>query len=417
MSDLSGFTPDRPLVLVTDYPPDTAGGGAVILRSLLGPEDRARIVWVTLAAPADPASAGRDGPVVVRPGVPASPRRSQFLDCTRRAGPLAEGVLNVARRRGARALWVLMHGAGVALGARLTRAGALPTHLTVHDDPAFGVALRSRRYVALLPWIERDFAAAMRRATSVDVIGEGMADRYRRRYGVDPVIVHRGLREAVAASPPYDRAAGGLRVGVLGNTYAYGQLVTLGHAIARAAGRLGVPGRLLVVGRSFGERLRTDLAGRAEVEVEVTGHVDEAEGIARLRRCFLLYLNYPFSPLHRVLRRTSFPTKLSTYALAARPILVHAPGDSSVAGLDGSGGYVLPWRDDRVEAGAGLLSRAWADPAADRSFHAEAERLRGRYYDYPTNRRTLLAALNALAAPAAAGHAAPGPSLQGVIDG
>ena len=40
-ASLTRYTADRPLALLTDWPPDAGGGGAVILRSLLGPEDRA----------------------------------------------------------------------------------------------------------------------------------------------------------------------------------------------------------------------------------------------------------------------------------------------------------------------------------------------------------------------------------------
>ena len=126
------------------------------------------------------------------------------LDSTLKAGALTAEVEALARDRGARAAWVVMHGAGVHLAARLARrraANGLPLHLTVHDDPAFGVALRSRRYLALLPWIERDFAAALRRAESVDVICAAMADRYRRRYGVESSVVHRALDAARRARP------------------------------------------------------------------------------------------------------------------------------------------------------------------------------------------------------------------------
>src|SRR5205807_6488618 len=48
-SGLSAFSPDRPLLLLSDFSPEMAGGGAVILNSLLTAEDRERIVWVTLS--------------------------------------------------------------------------------------------------------------------------------------------------------------------------------------------------------------------------------------------------------------------------------------------------------------------------------------------------------------------------------
>src|SRR5262249_42420720 len=154
-----------------------------------------------------------------------------------------------------------------------------------------------------------DFAYALRRATSVDVIGRGMAERYRRRYGVESTIVHRALEGPIAPSGDHDAARDGLRVGVLGSTYGYGQLPLLARAVEVAAGRLGVAPRILIVGQGHGDQLRAEFAGR--VEVESTGHISEADAIPLLRRCFALYLNYPFGRRDAVLRRTSFPTKLS----------------------------------------------------------------------------------------------------------
>jgi hypothetical protein len=319
-----------------------------------------------------------------------------LLDSTLHAGALAREVAGLAERRSASALWVVMHGAAVHVASRLTRAGSLPVHLTVHDDPAYANALRSRRYLALVPWIERDLASALLGARSVDVIGEGLRLRYLNRYGVDPVIVHRPLGAPVTESPRYDREAFGLTVGALGSTYSYGQLPVLGRAVARAAGRLGVPGRVVVLGQSYGERLRDEMGGR--VEVEITGHVDEPRAVDRLRRCFVLYLNYPFGARDRVLRRTSFPTKLSTYVQAARPLLMHVPADSSVLPLaeDPGPGYALLWATRDEAGGAALLERLWESPTSVESFHRPAEGVRLRYFNPETNRRTLARALDAL---------------------
>jgi hypothetical protein len=396
---LLNYSPERPLLLLTDYEPETPGGGAVILRSLLRPGDRERIVWLTLARPANPSADGPGATVFLKQGSAGrGRRRSLFRDSTVLARALADEVLDEARRRNARAIWAVMHGAVVPIVSRIARAGAWPLHLTVHDDPAFGVALRSRRYLVLVPWIEHQFAAALRRAGSVDVVSEGMAQRYRRRYGARPVIVHRGMEPAIEPTPRYDRSRG-LRVGVLGNTYGYRQLLVLGRAVARAARQLGVMGRLVVIGRSFGERLRADLADLPDVEIEVTGHLDEPEGVRLLRDCFVLYLNYPFSPRDAVLRQTSFPTKLSTYLLAARPILLHAPGDSSVVPLAEYDGYALLWESLREEEGADRIIRLWNDPNSAESQHLAAERVRQRYYDIDRNRRVLFEALEALAGP------------------
>jgi hypothetical protein len=397
---LTGFSPDRPLLLVTDYPADTPGGGAVILRGLLEGPDRECVVWASPTPPDDPNAAGA---VTLKRGSSGRRgRRSMLLDSTLYAGSLAREVAELARQRSARAVWMVMHGAVVHVAARLTRPKAvplsLPVHLTVHDDPAFATALRSRRYLALVPLIEHDFAGSLRRATSVDVIGEAMRERYLRRYGVASVVVHRGLPGSIVESPRYDRQGLGLSVGVLGNTYSYGQLPVLARAVARAAEQLGVPGSVVVLGRSHGETLRAEMAaGRIDVRIEVAGHVSESEGVDRLRRCFALYLNYPFAARDRVLRQTSFPTKLSTYAMAARPLLLHMPEDSSASALARVWGrYATLWPSFDEGEGAAHLVRLWNAPASDMSYHDEAEAVRLAYYDPTRNREILCAALNAL---------------------
>jgi len=404
---LSRYSADRPLALLTDYAPDTAGGGAVILRSLLGPGERSRLVWMS---PTPPADADAAGPNVVTLAAGSAGRRggrrSVGRDTTIYAGALAREALAAARRRGAQALWIVMHNAAVPIAARLVREAGMPVHLTVHDDPAFANALRSKRYLALVPWIERAFRSAMIGATSVDVIGRGMAERYRARYGVESSIVHRALAGPVADAGPYDAGRLGLRVGVLGSTYAYGQLPILAAAVALAAGRLGVPGRVAIVGRSYGDRLKADVAGRVDVEVEVTGHVAEPEAVALLRDCFALYLNYPFGRRGAVLRQTSFPTKLSTYVQAARPLLLHVPADSSVMPLVGPDGYATAWDSLDPGRGADALVAAWGRAEGHRSRHAEAEKARLAYYDPARNREALFDALDALVPP-------PGPAPAG----
>ena len=136
---LTGFSPERPILLVTDYPADTPGGGAVILRSLLDGQDRERVVWASPTPADDPVLPGAATLGAARPGVAAVGRCSS----TARSTPeRSREVAELARRLSARAVWMVMHGAVVPIAARLTRPGALglPVHLTVHDDPAFASA-------------------------------------------------------------------------------------------------------------------------------------------------------------------------------------------------------------------------------------------------------------------------------------
>ena len=118
-----------------------------------------------------------------------------------------------------------------------------------------------------------------------------------------------------------------------------------------------------------------------------------------LQRCFALYLNYPFGWRDAVLRQTSFPTKLTTYIRAARPLLLHAPRDSTLAPLAAEAPYVLGWDSLDEAAGERVLTRAWEDRRLHSSAHEGAETIRARYFDVDRHRRAMLGALDGLVPP------------------
>jgi hypothetical protein len=395
-SMLAAYSSAAPLLLFTDFSPDFAGGGAVILRSLLPSDPHPGLLWVSLSRAAEktpgrfvPLSTGRFG---------EGGTRWPSLDATVFARALAREVLSIATEARAQALWVVLHGAGVPVAAELVAQKALPVHLTVHDDPPYAVALRSRRYLVLAPWLERCLDRALTGATSVDVISEGMRLRYQNRYGVPSFVVHRATSGPVLPSPPFDRQRG-LRIGVLGNTYVYEQLPVLAKAVAQAASTLGVPGTLAFIGQGHAARLRQGIRTSPRLTIEDHGHLPEHAAIPLLREQFALYLNYPFGWRHAVLRQTSFPTKLSTYALASRPLLVHAPPDSSVDDLGPKPEYVLRWSSMSAEDGARALVTAWSNARTLESVHEPAEAVRLRYFDPERNRWTLTRALEGMVHP------------------
>lgn len=388
----ASWSSDRPVLLLADQPWDARGGGAVILRSLIEGRLGNGVVWVTPSR----VEGGGEGRYGLSAGsVGRTGHFSMLADTLRYSGRLADQVGSLAAKVDAAALWVVLHGASVAVAARLARTARLRMHVSVHDDPVQAVALRSRRLALFAPLIARDFRTTLRAAWSVDVVSAAMGDRYLRKYGVSSDVVHRGLADPVAPGPPYDPGQSGMTIGVLGNTYAHGPLRTLARAAELAARRLGSRARIVVCGGGTGERLRREFTGR--VDVEVAGHLPEGEGIERLRRCGVLYLNYPFGWLDRVLRETSFPTKLSTYVYAARPLLAHAPPGTTLADLPEGGGYVTRWENAAAEDGAALLARVFADPRIAYSYHTEAEEVRRMYFDFNNNYKTINDILRSLA--------------------
>jgi hypothetical protein len=399
---LENYAPDHPLILLTEYSPRFAGGGAVNLRSVLDPENRRRVLWTSLEPDPSPGSPpDPDEPVAYLKGGPGDRpprrRRSTWGDATIRSRALADELIELARARGARGFWIVMHGAAVPIAAHLVRQKEFPVVASVHDDPAFGIAFRSRRHLPLTPLIERAFAQALRGAAGIEVVSRGMVERYRRRYGVECKPGNRGVAPADQVPAPYDKGQGVLRVGVLGNTYNYECLPRLAAALERTASGLGVRGELVFVGRSYADRLRDEVGGR--IDVVGAGHLPEEEGVAVLQRCFLQYVSHPFGWRDRVQRQTSFPIKLGTIIATGRPLLLHVPPDSSTAELAEIPGLAFPWWNNDVDEGAAALRRAWDDPSTSGDAHAGLEEVRRRYFDLETIQSTLFGMLNGMITP------------------
>jgi hypothetical protein len=373
------------VLLVADFAWDSPGGGAQIVRSLICDRLGSQYFWAT---PSKLVSDLRLGEIGLRSGsLGRAGRHSPTCDAIQYARPLAEEIMAAARDCRASALWAVLHGSMVHIVRHLAKKLPIPLHVSVHDDPPFGVALRSRRYVPFVPIIARDFGYALRRADTIDVISQAMADRYQKTYGVRCFVLHRALRAGVERVPSVDRR-NGIVVGVLGNTYQYSELKALARATLLTTIRLGVSGKLLFIGGNRDALQLSNWLNRS-LPVEATGYLCEPLSIERLKQCFALYLNYPFNSRSRVFRQTSFPTKLSTYVYAARPILLHAPMDSSISELAEYPQYVTPWMTLSPSDGCNALSAMFNSPDTENSFHQQADAIRQRYFDSGTHVQTL----------------------------
>jgi hypothetical protein len=381
LTSLQAYSAAAPLLLVTAFAPGNQGGGAVILRSLLCGHE-ANVVWASLVT----SGTGYDGAA----GLIKGGGRPWLAP----PGLLARRIESFADACNAGAIWAVAHGPIVPALPALARISSRRVHLTVHDDPAWTAAYRGRRERPLVPWLHVQFGRAISSAASLDVIGGGMRAAIARRAGRDSVIVHRVLDAPVAVNK-VPRTQERLTIGLLGNVYAARQLEQLTAMLARTAELIGIPTRLTVVG-GLTDRQRRG-ARATGVDVEFLGHMEEDDGIELLRAAFALYIGYPFGARDRTIRRTSFPAKLATYVQAARPLLVHAPYDSTLTPLFKRQPFAIPWVDGDPTHGARLLAAAWRSASLHTSQHESAEALRLEYFG-TDNRTRLFASLNALAA-------------------
>jgi hypothetical protein len=312
------------IVLFAPFSPDT-GGGATILRTLVPRLEGVEVDWLYTA----PAAAREPGTTRLGPSLVGG---STFHDLSRMVAlwsglptrSLRRVVDAILARGGGRA-WVIGHVEGNVVARALIRAGAR-VHLSIHDDVPDGVFARSQRYRALSQLSRPLYASALRTAASVDVVSDGMQRHYRRTLGVSSVVV-RPYVEALPAAPPRPAPGDEIRIGHIGSIYAPDEWRALLRALRDVAAEQGRKARMIMIG----------LAGRYHAVadefpglVELVSDLPEDRAVERLFSCHAVYAMYPFEERAAIFRRTSIPTKLTTYLRAQRPVLAHSPPESSL---------------------------------------------------------------------------------------
>lgn len=318
----------RPRVaLFTPFNPDT-GGGAVIFRSLLANLQEADVRWFYLAdAKIDLPNSTCLGPRVLGGSYVNDALASARLYILQNH-PEINRYEAAIREWNPDIVWVNAMNEGILLGTKLRQAG-VRVHVSVHDDPA-GLAIKSKRYRHLAPFIESRNRALLKMASSVDVVCEPMRQYYQDRYGVNSGVVYRYIQNP---KPAVTEVAAGstIVIGHVGSVYSKPEVVAFLSALRSIQNSDGVRFKVITFGMSG---IFDEAAAEVQGIVEAAGDVREADAVDRLQQCSFLYSMYSFSPRHRIFRETSQPTKISTYLMAAKPILAHCPpGSSTIAML------------------------------------------------------------------------------------
>jgi len=323
--------PSVKIALFTPFSP-TTGGGGVIFRSILPHLGNAQVHWFYLNnSSINIPSATRLGPRIM-------------------GGPLLKDALNTFRLFGMQShpevdrwvriilewspdfIWINAMNEGILVGKRLLDAGITHLHASVHDDPA-GLADKSTRYRTFSALMDRRNTELLQKAHSVDVVCDSMQSYYRQRIGVDSGVVFRYISDLNSRPIESTESAdvGTIHIGHVGSAYSAPEVFAFLSALRKIANTDGRRFHLT----NFGVSPAMTAAGREFPDiVENVGNVPEPEVIQRLQKCAFVYSMYSFNPCHRIFRETSQPTKMSTYLMAARPILAHCPkGSSTIAML------------------------------------------------------------------------------------
>ena len=179
-------------------------------------------------------------------------------------------------------------------------------------------------------WFSREllrcFQVVMKSSIRCAVVGETMKAAYDDAYGQDCIIVRHGLEpRAVQSCQGEQRDREQTIIGYAGSISA--PETFRGFIRALDASGWKVDGRDVIL-RLAGSRLLLDAS--TPQRIEYFGRRSVCDTAEMLADCDVLYLPQPFSNELRPLASLSFPTKLSTYLAAGRPVLLHAPEHGSV---------------------------------------------------------------------------------------
>ncbi len=330
----TGMTTNFPnlLVLSTSLP-GTRHGGGVIQDAVLQAYPRNRYVCVSLRPPAD-AWRGANTPESLK-GVPCflAPvtieppwRGVRFYRPLLRALGFflatpwrVRQVVAFGRRHGVDLVWAEFQGEALLLAARVAAGLKAPLVGAIWDDPEGWLADAGYDYLSRRLLLLR-FREALAAARRVSTISEAMQADYRRRYGLDSLILRYGHDPADAMARPSPKDQENTVVGFAGNVYgedAWRSFLAAG-ALLNAEGGLP-PVKIRVFGN---EAFPYPHPG---VEVTCEGWLPRREMLRRLAGVDFCYLPYWFAPAKRRHAELSFPTKLTTYLAAGRPVLYHGP--------------------------------------------------------------------------------------------
>lgn len=160
----------------------------------------------------------------------------------------------------------------------------------------------------------------------MDVTSWGVRDLFNAKYGINSFSLDRSISGLPRVK--FERDARVIRVGRIGSLYHPDRFRNFLRALRECAAEQNRVVKIVRIGASA--EMDKVAAGNPEL-FECLGEMEEQDAIPVLANCNFLYAMYPDGFRYPGFRRTSLPSKLSTYIQAQRPIFAHCPGDSNMA--------------------------------------------------------------------------------------
>jgi len=189
--------------------------------------------------------------------------------------------------------------------------------------------------ISISPTLDRMVARYMERiflraATGIIVPNAGLQAEYRRRYGVEAIVIHNHYDDAIEDTPPVNWPASppDIRIVYTGQIY-QAQFDALCNLI-EALDRLRIPEITLHL---YTAQLPEEICPGwiCGPHVIFHPHVPSRQVVRIQRHADILFLPLAFHTPYPEIIDTSLPTKTGEYLASGRPVLVHAPPGAFVS--------------------------------------------------------------------------------------
>jgi hypothetical protein len=380
------------LIVATEFPPNSAGGGGAIIRQMLKEWPVEKLFWWSCV----PESNHQFGQRVAGHEVATIPerlnryRRGRQIKCwllEKFWAPWAKAHLqNALRIFRPDVIWAVPHGWSIPPLARVLPDAGINFHVSIHDYPdvsgvvnRFGLRL-SREFAE-----QTDMLYA--HAASRDAICRQMADDLQARTAAAGTITRAGLEGedfAFLSNKP-EPQNDSIRIAYAGTIIAGETFAVFVKALAQTRHRLPLPVRIDFFGdHSYRSREWFDPAWMTE-----NGNLTATNLLAALKKCTWGFAPMELTDENPRYNRFSLPTKFVSYLAAGLPIITLGHAESTVVKMMSEYRVGLAATCEDPQNLAGQLLACLSEPNPKMTYRAEIQRCAQAEFDAPRMRAAL----------------------------
>jgi glycosyltransferase involved in cell wall biosynthesis len=238
---------------------------------------------------------------------------------------LSRDIADFARIHHVDAIWCILEGQTmIRLARKVAKLAKLPLYTHIWDTPGWWMrgwkvnAITSRKVIA-------EYEKAISQSVACGVASWAMKEEYEKSFGVKCVPLVAGLEKSMAMSPSLkpNFKDGEVHIGLAGQIYARDTWDAFIAALDSINWLLnGRQVKVKVLGQWLDPILRRP-------SIDFLGWHSQEETVEILSQMDILYAPYWFDALFEQEARFSFPSKITTYLAAGRPVFFHGPEYSS----------------------------------------------------------------------------------------